>query len=264
MQETKEKILEVLKDGNKQLLYFLFIFIFIHLVIIIPFKHPVENNSIGQATKIIKNQISYLNSSLAKLENRNNNPITLDAKPIREKVDSLKGSRDSLIDQQIYLIREKLMEYQKADIDISKQREERSFSIPILGISIKESVILSVYPGFILVWLSLALIYRRKLLQLVLQLPKKERNDFTFPVWAAPVPLSLWHGYLGPWLIVNVLGISIHCLIVYVGLDFLLFRGNQFSFELLALNIFIAIIAIAVYLTTVIQLIKFEWNRIEK
>lgn len=264
MTQSYEKILNVVKDGNKNLLYFLFIFIFIHFVIIIPYKHPIENNSIGQASKTIENQISYLTSSLAKLENKNESGKLISPDSETNYPENSLYTRDSMKQEQIYSLREKLIQYQKTYIDILKQRAERSFNIPILGITINEGIILSIYPGFILVGLCLSLIYRKRLLSLIIHLQADERKDFSFPIWAAPLPYSLKYNSFSSWLFVNTIGLSVHCLIIYVGLDFLLFRGNKFDFEVLAINVFIAAIATIVYFTTIIQLITFEWKRTEK
>jgi hypothetical protein len=259
-----EKIQAVLKEGNKNLLYFLFIFVFIHFVIIIPYKHPVENNAIGQAGKTIESQISFLTSSIAKLENVTENLNTDYSEQTSKYIDTLSTSKESIKQERIYLLREKLIQHQKNYIEVSKQRVERTFNIPVLGISISESVILSIYPGFILVGLCFALFFRKKLLPLVAQLEPDERSNLSLPIWISPLPFSMSDISFRSWLFVNTIGLSIHCLIIYVGIDFLLFRGNKFDFEIIAVNIFIATIAIIVYLITFVQLISLEWKSTPK
>jgi hypothetical protein len=266
---TKEKISETIKEGNKYLLYFLFIFVFIHFVNIIPFKHPIENNMIGQTTKTIENQISYLNSAITKLENNNIETNKIESfKDVDDnniQIDeSLKHYNDSVRQEKIYSLREKIVQYQKNSIDISKQKVVRSFSIPILGISIDETVILSVYPAFILVGLCLALIYRRRLLFYVSESNADEVKELDFPIWAAPLPYGLRPHSISSWFFVNTIGLTIHGLIIYVGLDFLFFRGNKYDFETLAVIVLITIIAAVVYLITIIQLIIIEWKGIKE
>ena len=275
MTTPNDKILEVIKEGNKYILYFLFIFLFIHFAIVIPFKHPVDNSAIGEASKSIDKQLSFLNSSITELEKKKDSILKVNnidsfqktsVAIISKKVSKTSFNNDSInvIDQKSYSLQEKRISYQKELIELAKKKEERSFTIPILGISINQSIILSVYPGFILVGLCLALVYRRRLFYLLPQLTSDERKNFSFPLWSAPIPLSLKFNSFGSWLFANTIGLALHCTIIYVGIDFLLFRGNKFDFEILAVNIFIAIAAACVYLITFIQLIIFEWKRLEK
>ncbi len=265
MTPTSDKMFEIIKEGNKYLLYFLFIFLFIHFAIVIPFKHSPDNSAIGEASKSIDKQLSFLNNSITTLQSvkdtitlKIKDTLTLSTKDILILTDSVKT-----IDEKIYNFQEKKIIYQKELIDLSQQKSERSFTIPILDISINESLILSIYPGYILVGLCLALIYRRRVLQLLIQLTDEERKDISLTIWVAPIPFSLKNRKFSSWAYLNTVGIGSHFLIIYVGIDFLLFRGNKFDFEILAVNTFIAMIAIVVYLIAIIQLISTEWKRIE-
>jgi hypothetical protein len=277
MNMPTDKALVLIKDGNKYLLYFLSIFIFVHFAIIIPFKHHINNSAIGEASKSIDKQLNYLNNSIATLEKvRDSLSQTKDTSKflkgglinnIRElKVSNTNFDSIGFIAQKIYSLQEKRFSYQKELITLSEKRDERSYNIPILGISINESIILSIYPGFILVGLCLALIYRSRVLQLLFQLTNDKRKKISFPIWLAPIPLSLRQDSFIAWAFINTIGLACHFLIIYVGVDFLFFnyRGNNFEFEILAVNIFIALSALSVYSITIIQLFITEWKRIER
>jgi hypothetical protein len=275
MTTTYNKILDLIKDGNKYLLYFLLIFLFIQFAIVIPVKHPVENYALDEANKSIANQLITLDNSIAVLEqNRdslakanNSHLASQDTKLLTKKENGLSDNRKTIhsIEQEIFSLQDKRISYQNEFISISNQKKEkRSFSIPVLNVSIDEVIILSTYPGFILIGLCLALLYRRKLIDLLIELTDEEKKNIPFPIWSAPIPLSMKFKSFRSWAFINTMGLASHGIIIYIVIDFFLFRIDKFENEILTVNIFIALAATSVYIITLTHLIKTEWKRIEK
>lgn len=252
------KIAEVIKDGNKYLMYFLGIFLFIYFVIVIPHKHPIRNIPVEDAIVSVGEQLDSLRHLLNSVES--------------QRADCIKRptcSQDSInyFTQRLFTLNDSKIKYQKEIVELEGE-PEKIFSIPLLGISVPDTVILSTFPGFIFIGICLTLFYRRRFFKLVLQLRETERKDMGYPVWAFPVPYTIRRSSILSWIATNTIGIFCHFILTYLVLDFMFYlikpkigKGEFEIDEIIVINIFIASIAAGFYLYTIFDLIICEWKR---
>lgn len=251
-----EKFNELTKIGDKYLSYFLLIFLFLHFTIIIPYRNPQpENNGLTMAGKLIDYQVKEITHLINDLEEG----------PNGKQAPSKTAGEQRKDEDRILELREKQIGLLQRQADIiDKKREDRSFSIPVIGITIKESIVLSIYPCFILSGLCMALSYRRRFMVRYENLSLAERKGIRFPVWAVPIPTSVHNGSFSYWLIINTFGLTCHFLVIGAAADFLIYclaeRSAILTSEIIALNITVGIVSLFFYLITFLEPIYQKWK----
>jgi hypothetical protein len=260
MQHTK--LTTCIDDGNKQLTYFLFILLFIHFTIILPSKRSPKNYEIIGTSASVANQLQLIDRQISVFENRR------DTTHSSEALDYLDDKINQLQSQKI--------QFQKDQIELAKQKViDRNFSVPVLNVSISESIIRTIYPGFLLVGLCILLGKRKKFIDLYAGLNEVEKRDVDLPIWTSPIPMALSNEKLSIWLLKNIFGLSVHFLLLYTALDFILtelkgefssfqslFQDNEGkNFEVLTIDLLLVAAAAVCYLSTIIHTVKIEWKK---
>jgi len=260
MQNNKLKI--CIEDGNKQLLYFLFILLFIHFTIILPSKHAPKNYEVAGTSESVNNQIDLIKNQITIFEKRR------DTIHSQEALDNLDDKINKLQSQKI--------QFQKEQIELAKQKViDRSFNLPVLNVSISESILRTIYPGFILVGLCFLLNKRKKFINLYGAMYESEKKDIELPIWTTPIPLSLSKEKLSLWSFKNIIGLAVHLSLLYIAINFIqteikkefvnfqdLFRDNQDkNYEVLAIDLLLVTAAVICYVNTIIHTIKIEWQK---
>jgi len=255
------KLNSCIEDGNKKLLYFLFILLFIHFTIILPAKHSSNNYEVIGTSESVTNQINLIEEQVAILEKRRDTIYS------QEALDNLDDKINKLQSQKI--------QFQKEQIELTKQKViDRSFSLPVLNVSISESIVRTIYPGFILVALCYLLSKRKRFIDFYASLSESEKADIEVPIWATPVPLILSRERLSSWSLKNILGFAVHFALLYIAFNFIftemtkdftslrdLFHDNDNrKYEILAIDLLLISVTIIYYLDAIIHTVKIEWQ----
>src|SRR5215213_10079930 len=191
------KINICIENGNKHLLYFLFILLFIHFTIILPSKHSPKNYELLGTSESVANQLRTINRQIILIERRKDTSYS------PAVIENLDDKLNNLQSQQI--------QFEKEQMELAKQKViDRNFSLPILNVSISESIIRTVYPGFILVGLCILLSKRKKFITLYGTLNDSEKEELDRPIWTAPMPLTLSAERLPAWVLKSILALTVH------------------------------------------------------
>ena len=244
---------QVIRSGNRFVGIFLIAFVFVHFTIILPYfgKPPAINENVGRAERYLAELQSTYTSKLDKSKHAQS------------------GSRLAGGDSaEAIMLKEKLIQLHERFVELEKSRRTRKFTVPGIGISVSESVILWAYPGFVFVGLAWVLVYRRRLFQ-SMQLRSRRRKSYSdeaypVPAWAAPIPYSAVNGSYWEWIGNNFVGITSHGLILFVVIDFLLQPALEYIWEVISIIALLAVVATGAYFITIIEVVSVPPRRRKK
>ncbi|MEA2561981.1 MAG: hypothetical protein QOH06_3485 [Acidobacteriota bacterium] len=158
--------------------------------------------------------------------------------------------------------RQELLDLNSRYIELEKEKRARTFSLPVLGVGIDETVVLLLYPAFVAIGLAGILKSRMDYLSALTSHPSDTRPN-KLPFWALPIPQRLTRDSLPVWVFWNWLGLSAHLLVIYlVGASLLSpWIRTYFQPESAAVNAILALVTVGFYLATLVKSIQSDLGK---